>query len=121
MSFSARLLKLIDDFGLYPKERHHLAPEDLIALMVKNIDIVPLGERSQQKDYDAFKILHDQNALLAQQVTSTLTSLFINENLRTREEQATNTTKFLANNWKPREESSKTGTAAARLQDAAHR
>ena len=92
----ARLLKLIDDFGLYPKERLHLAPEDLIALMVKNIDIVPLGERSQQKDYDAFKIYYTtENALLAQQVTSTLTSLFINENLRTREEQATNTTKFL--------------------------
>jgi polysaccharide chain length determinant protein (PEP-CTERM system associated) len=91
-----RLLEMIDNFGLYPKERRRLAQEDLIALMLKNIDIVPLGERTQQKDYDAFKIFFTtENALLAQQVTSTLTSLFINENLRTREEQATNTTKFL--------------------------
>ena len=33
--------------------------------------------------------------MLRKQVTSTLTSLFIQENLQTREEQATNTTGFL--------------------------
>ena len=92
----SRLLKMIDDFGLYPKERQRLAPEDLIALMMKNIDIVPLASSSPQKDFDAFKIFFTtENALLAQQVTSTLTSLFISENLRTREEQASNTTRFL--------------------------
>ena len=91
-----RLLKMIDEFGLYPRERQRLAPEDLMALMLRNIDIVPLASSSPQKDFDAFKIVFTaENAFLAQQVTSTLTSLFINENLRTREEQATNTTRFL--------------------------
>jgi succinoglycan biosynthesis transport protein ExoP len=91
-----RLLKMIDDFGLYPKQRQHLAPEDLMALMLKNIDIVPLARNPQQRDYDAFEIFYTtENAALAQQVTSTLTALFINENLRSREEQATNTTQFL--------------------------
>ena len=93
-----RLLKMIGDFGLYPKERRRLAPEDVIALMLKNIDIIPQASNPQnrERDYDAFKIVFTtENALLAQQVTGTLTSLFINENLRTREEQATNTTNFL--------------------------
>jgi succinoglycan biosynthesis transport protein ExoP len=91
-----RLLKMIDDFGLYPKQRKRLAPEELVLLMLKNIDIAPIGGRTPQRDFDAFKIsFTTESALLAQQVTSTLTSLFINENLRTREQQASNTTKFL--------------------------
>ncbi len=51
---------------------------------------------SSNKDFDAFKIsFTTENALLAQQVTNNLTSLFINEYLRTGAEQATNTTNFL--------------------------
>ena len=92
-----QLLRMINDFGLYPKQRKRLAPEDLIALMVSNIDIVPINENpQQQKDIDAFRIsFTTENALLAQQVTNNLTSLFINEYLRTGAEQATNTTNFL--------------------------
>ena len=92
----SRLLKMIDDFGLYADERTRLAPEQVVSLMLKSIEITPLGERTQQKDFDAFKIAFTtKNAILAQQVTSTLTALFINENLRMKEEQATNTTNFL--------------------------
>ncbi|MBZ5625332.1 MAG: hypothetical protein LAQ69_42525 [Acidobacteriia bacterium] len=91
-----QLLKMINDFGLYPKQRKRLAPEDLISLMLANIDIAPLNENPQQKDFDAFRIsFTTENALLAQQVTNTLTSLFIDEYLRTGTEQATNTTNFL--------------------------
>ena len=89
---------MINDFGLYPKQRKRFAPEELIALMMGNIDIVPINENPQQgnKDFDAFRIsFKAENALLAQQVTSTLTSLFINEYLRTGAEQSTNTTNFL--------------------------
>jgi succinoglycan biosynthesis transport protein ExoP len=92
----SQLLRMINDFGLYPKERRRLAPEQLIALMLNNIDIGPLNERPQQKDFDAFRIsFTTENPFLAQQVTNTLTSLFINEYLRTGAEQATNTTNFL--------------------------
>ncbi len=91
-----RLLRMINDFGLYPKKRKRLAPEQLVSLMLNDIDITPLGERPQERNFDAFRISYTtDNALLAQQVTSTLTSLFINEHLRTQEEQSTNTTKFL--------------------------
>jgi succinoglycan biosynthesis transport protein ExoP len=91
-----RLLRMINDFRLYPHERERLAPEQLVSLMLTDIDITPLGEHPQEKNFDAFRVSFTaQTALLAQQVTSTLTSLFINEHMRTQEEQSTNTTKFL--------------------------
>ena len=93
-----QLLRMINDFGLYPTQRKRLAPEQLVELMNRNIDITPISDGAQQnnKDFDAFKIsFTTENALLAQQVTNNLTSLFINEYLRAGAEQATNTTNFL--------------------------
>ena len=94
-----QLLRMINDFGLYPKQRKRLAPEELIALMLNNdIVIVPINESPQSgnKDFDAFRISFTaENALVAQQVTNTLTSLFTNEYLRTQAEQSSNTTNFL--------------------------
>jgi succinoglycan biosynthesis transport protein ExoP len=96
-----QLLRMINDFGLYPKQRKRYAPEQLVALMLGNIDVVPTIENPQQqqqrdKDFDAFRITFTtENAVLAQQVTNNLTSLFINEYLRTGAEQSTNTTNFL--------------------------
>lgn len=94
-----QLLRMIEDFGLYPKQRKTLAPEELVGLMLSNIDIVPTteGPQGQQiKDFNAFHIsFTTESALLAQQVTNNLTSLFINEYLRTGTEQSTNTTDFL--------------------------
>jgi succinoglycan biosynthesis transport protein ExoP len=90
-----RLLDMIRDFGLYASQRARLAPEQLVAIMLKEIDIDPFGS-TQTKDFDGFRISFTaENPVLAQRVTSTLTSLFINENLRAREEQSSNTTKFL--------------------------
>jgi succinoglycan biosynthesis transport protein ExoP len=92
-----QLLRMIDDFGLYPVERKRLAPEQLIELMTRNIEIAPVsGPQGRNKDFDSFKIsFTTENALTAQRVTNNLTSLFINEYLRTGAEHATNTTSFL--------------------------
>lgn len=94
-----QLLRMINEFGLYPKQRKRLAPEELVSLMLNNIDIVPTTEgpqTAQDKDFNAFHIsFTTEGALLAQQITNNLTSLFINEYLRTGAEQATNTTEFL--------------------------
>jgi len=92
-----QLLRMIDDFGLYPKERRHLAPEQLVELMTHNIDIAPIiGAAGRNKDFDSLKIsFTTENALTAQQVTNNLTSLFINEYLRTGADHATSTTNFL--------------------------
>ena len=92
-----RLLGIIQDFHLYQAEARHLAPEEIIELMRKNIDIKPINDVPERKDFNAFKISFTTgNPRLAQAVTSRLTSLFIEENLRTREDQATNTTNFLS-------------------------
>jgi protein tyrosine kinase modulator len=89
-----QLQKMIDDFGLYATQRQSLAPERLMALMLSDIDI-DLTDNVQQ-DFNAFQIsFTTENAHLAQQVTNTLTSLFINEYLRSGTEQAANTTHFL--------------------------
>jgi polysaccharide chain length determinant protein (PEP-CTERM system associated) len=91
-----QLLRIINDFGLYPKQRTRLAPEQLVELMNHDIDILPTMANPQQKDFDSFKIsFTTESALVAQQVTDHLTSLFINEYLRSGTQQATNTTSFL--------------------------
>jgi succinoglycan biosynthesis transport protein ExoP len=91
-----RLLGIMDTFGLYAKEKKRIAPENVIALMRHNIDIQPLDLTGGQRAFNAFKIsFTTDDPHLAQEVTSRLTSLFIQENLKTREDQASTTTNFL--------------------------
>jgi polysaccharide chain length determinant protein (PEP-CTERM system associated) len=91
-----RLLQTIQEFGLYSKERNHLVPEQLVEIMRKNIEIEPLGKDPQGRQVNAFEIsFTGDNPNVAQQVTSRLTSMFIEENLKTREQQSAGTTHFL--------------------------
>ena len=91
-----QLLQIIDEFGLYPKERNGLAPEQLVELMRNNITIEPMEKGPEPKGLNAFKIsFTGDDAHSAQQVTSRLTTLFIKENNESREEQSSGTTKFL--------------------------
>jgi len=94
-----QLLALIEEFGLYRKEREHSAPELILSRMRGDIEVKPLdpvGGSSGQKNLNAFKISFTSNApLVAQEVTSRLTSIFIQTNLKSRARQATNTTTFL--------------------------
>lgn len=90
------LLDIITEFDLYPKDRAHLSPEELEAKIRKKISIQPIITRPDQKTIDAFKIsFAAENPRMAQAVTNRLTSLFIEQNLETREHQATVTTGFL--------------------------
>jgi uncharacterized protein involved in exopolysaccharide biosynthesis len=94
-----QLLALIDEFGLYAKEREHSAPELILSQMRGDIEVKPLdpvGGSSGQKDLNAFKISFTASTpLIAQEVASRLTSIFIQTNLKARARQATNTTSFL--------------------------
>jgi len=94
-----QLLALIDEFGLYRKEKRHWAPERMLSRMRGDIDVKPLepvGGAGGQKDLNAFKISFTASTpLIAQEVTSRLTSIFIETNLKSRARQATNTTSFL--------------------------
>ncbi|MGH9356617.1 MAG: GumC family protein [Terriglobia bacterium] len=92
----SRLLPMIDEFGLYSRERHRVGPEGLAQLMRSNIQIEPIQKDSTQKDINAFRIsFTGDSAAVSQKVTDRLTSFFIDENLRLQEQQDTGTTGFL--------------------------
>jgi succinoglycan biosynthesis transport protein ExoP len=92
----ARLLQIISEFDLYPVERKQLAPEELVQLMRKNIEIEPLVRDPEKQGPNAFKISFvGNNAATTQEVVNRLSSLFIVENSSTREKQANSTTNFL--------------------------
>ncbi len=93
---STRLLRIIDDFGLYREARKRRAPEELVELMRSKIEIKPLEANPERRTVNSFRIsFTGDNSFTAQQITSRLTSLFIEQNLKTREQQAVGTTTFL--------------------------
>lgn len=90
-----RLLKVIDDFKLYAGSRGRKSPDELVDKMRDDIKI-DLVRAPGDKDLTAFKIYYVANSpVLAQQVTNELTTLFIDENVRSREQQSQGTTDFL--------------------------
>lgn len=91
-----RLLGIIDEFGLYPKQAKRLSPDGLLLLMQRDIDIQPVEGASQGRSISSFKISFiADNPQLAQAVTNRLTSQFIEQHLETSEHQANTTTNFL--------------------------
>ena len=90
----SRLLRIIDEFSLYNSPHAERSPDDKVDRMRKDIDIQLVRDGHDQ--ITAFNILYSSpNPHLAQQVTSELTNLFINENLEVRQQQSEDTTKFL--------------------------
>ena len=94
---ATRLQKIIDTLNLYPEERKTMAREDVIAKMRADINVSMVSGGGGQ-DLEAFRITYNgKEPRLVAQVTNQLASLFIEENLKAREQQATGTTEFLAN------------------------
>ncbi|HEX4020637.1 MAG TPA: XrtA system polysaccharide chain length determinant [Acidobacteriaceae bacterium] len=90
----SRLLHIIDQLRLYPDPHGRLTADDKVEKMRKDIEIDMV--RDGMGRINAFNVsyqAHDPH--LAQQVTSELTNLFINENLEARQQQSEDTTKFL--------------------------
>lgn len=88
-----RLEQVITEFRLYQKESSKLSREEVVELMQKDIK-VELPTKKEEKGY--FTISYqgkDPNMVTA--VANRLASLFIEENLRFREQQAVGTTEFL--------------------------
>jgi succinoglycan biosynthesis transport protein ExoP len=89
-----RLLKIIDEFNLYSNPHGKASQDDKIARMRKDIDIELV--RDGRNEISAFNVSYtSRDPHLAQQVTSEVTNLFINENLEVREHQSEDTTRFL--------------------------
>ena len=91
-----RLLGIIDELGLYAEEKKSLAPEEVIERMRKDVGLTPLETSPERRDINGFRISFIANdPLVAQKVTSRLTSLFVETNVKTRSDQAKSTTDFL--------------------------
>lgn len=100
---TANLLEIIDKYGLYPKERKSEPTEVVIEMMREDIsvDMVsaevvdPRTGRPTQASI-AFTVAYDnESPTLAQRVANELVSLYLNENLKTRAQQASETASFL--------------------------
>jgi polysaccharide chain length determinant protein (PEP-CTERM system associated) len=90
-----RLLGLIEANHLYGDDKREADADSLIERMRKDINI-ELVKTEGRRDVSAFKISYSAaTPKMAQRVTSQLTSLFIDENLHTREELSEDTTTFL--------------------------
>jgi len=95
-----RLTVVMDELGLFKDQRRSSLPEEVLAEMRKRIEIEVAGdkERNRRRDRgtDAFTIsfIHE-SPNLAMLTASRLASVFIDENLKSREQQAVGTSEFL--------------------------
>jgi len=90
-----RLLRIINAMNLYAGGgRKPPTPDDKVDHMRKDIEIELV--KNARDTITAFNVSYtSRDPRLAQQVTSELTNLFINENLEVRQQESEDTTKFL--------------------------
>lgn len=95
---ATRLQKIIETLNLYPDERREMAREDVLSRMRKDISVNVLSEFAGGQDLQAFRVGYSgSDPKLVAQVANELAALFIEENLKAREQQATGTAEFLGN------------------------
>jgi polysaccharide biosynthesis transport protein len=92
---SSQLKKIIDQFDLYREERQTRFPEELLAILRRDIVITPEKNVTGTRP-GAFRISYEGgNPVVVAQVVNQIANLYIEENLKTREEQAGGTTEFI--------------------------
>lgn len=97
------LWKMVEQYGLYERMRRRSSTEDVLERFMKDItievinaDVVDKRTQHPTKATIAFTLAYDgESPELAQKVANELTSLFLGENLRSRERHAQETTAFL--------------------------
>lgn len=92
---ATKLQKIIDDFQLYRREKKHMYPEEILALMRKNIEI-RLEKGWTRERPGAFRVgFEGEDPATVADVANRIVSLFLEENLREREVSAEGTSDFL--------------------------
>jgi protein tyrosine kinase modulator len=94
-----RLEPLIQQFGLYREDKNPAPMEDLVERLRKNVTVTPIQPMAETgaQGLPGFTIsVNFDDPRLAQQICSTVTSMFMEENLRFRQQEAEQTTQFLA-------------------------
>ena len=115
-----RLLIIIDKLNLYREAPPKVTRDDKVEMMRKDISIDTV-RNTQNNEITSFRInysAHDPR--IAQQVTSELTGLFINENLKVRQAQSEDTTKFIEKQLEEARASLSEQEAKVRLFQGAH-
>jgi polysaccharide chain length determinant protein (PEP-CTERM system associated) len=95
-----RLEQIIAEFKLYPKEFRSLSKEEVVELMRKNIkiEVKGAGEGSRASKTEGYFTISyfGEDPQVVTMVTNKLASLFIEENLKFREQQAQGTVEFVS-------------------------
>jgi polysaccharide chain length determinant protein (PEP-CTERM system associated) len=94
-----RLEAVIDELKLFPEEAGKMDREALVALMRQNIKVDIPQRASENVGYFAVKYT-SKDPVVAAAVANKISSLFIEENLKQREQQAVGTSEFLSNELK---------------------
>jgi polysaccharide chain length determinant protein (PEP-CTERM system associated) len=90
----ARLKNLIDSMGLYPDLKRRLGDQEVLRIMRQSIGVEPVSSLGTQ--LSAFRItFKGTNAVEAAQVANQIATMFIDENLKAREQQSYGTADFL--------------------------
>lgn len=91
--------KIINKFGLYPENSNGVITEEAIGRMRKNIEVKTTVARNN--NIEAFSLsFQGKDPMMVMNVTNELASLFIEENLKIREQLVEGTTEFLNNELK---------------------
>jgi polysaccharide biosynthesis transport protein len=89
-----RLKRLIDTMHLYPQLRNRRSEQEIIEVMQKALSVEVVGSGSGR--LSAFTIkFSGRNPVEVAQVANQLATMFIEENLKVREQQSSGTTEFL--------------------------
>lgn len=94
-----RLEPIIQQFGLYREDVSRVPMEDLVSRLRGSITVTPVEPMAQTRaqGLPGFTVsVMFPDPRLAQQICSTITSMFMEENLQLRQRQAEQTTQFLA-------------------------
>ena len=90
----AQLKKLIDTMGLYPDLKKRESEQDIIRTMQQSIGVEPVTAMGTQ--LSAFRItFKGKNPVEVAQVANQIAAMFIEENLKAREQQSYGTADFL--------------------------
>jgi polysaccharide chain length determinant protein (PEP-CTERM system associated) len=94
----SRLQPIIDKFHLYENDRAKLSDDDLVGRLRNSVKITPLEpmQGTDNRQLPGFYVdVEFDNPRLAQQICSEITSMFLEQNAKEREQQASRTTTFL--------------------------
>jgi uncharacterized protein involved in exopolysaccharide biosynthesis len=92
---TAQLQKVIDDFGLYKKERKDLIPEEITQVMRKSIS-TKIDRGWTNNTPGAFRVQYTgEDPAVVAQVANRLGNMFIEQNLQSRETTVEGTSEFL--------------------------